>query len=55
MMLSYFRINFGQNKISYSAEKGFGLDPSNVVVENFPLDKENLCVVMNFRPFKIHG
>jgi len=31
------RLYFGLKEISLSEEKGFGLDPSNVVVEKFPL------------------
>ena len=31
------RIHFAMKEISLSEEKGFGLDPSNVIVEKFPL------------------
>jgi KUP system potassium uptake protein len=31
------RLYFGLKEISLSEEKGYGLDPSNVVVEKFPL------------------
>ena len=31
------KLHFGLKEVSLSEERGFGLDPSNVTIEKFPL------------------